>query len=339
LYFLERVLRSPRVLLNTLLTLLALRLRLRRVPNQPVVIDIEPTNGCNFRCPHCQVTHADWVRQMLDPESFGKILRTFPNALRVKLQGMGEPFLNKSLPDFIELACAQGHWVEVISNASLFHKRPLADLTGLRNFELTVSIDGATKQTFESMRPGADFDQIVANLDGCPLELAAWMVVTEDNQHEIPAVVQMLSRLHIHKLGLQMVVVNYGKESLDDLTVAKRVGPTLALQDLAREAARCDVALSVSRTLYSRSRVCPWPWTGVYIDTRQNVVPCCRIGDAAVMSMGNLEEQSFAEIWNSPKYQEFRDAHRTGRIPAVCTSCYAAPDGGPARTADAPRVT
>lgn len=64
-HFLTQCLRSPQRLLNAVLMFLAYRLRWRQVPAQPVMVDIEPTNACNFRCPHCHVTHADWARHTL----------------------------------------------------------------------------------------------------------------------------------------------------------------------------------------------------------------------------------------------------------------------------------
>jgi pyrroloquinoline quinone biosynthesis protein E len=93
-------------------------------------------------------------------------------------------------------------------------------------------------------------------------------------------------------------------------------------ETLMQEAKKNNINLTISNKLYTKQSVCPWPWMGVYIDTQKNVVPCCRIGDASVLNMGNLNQSTFSEIWNSKRYQDFRKAHKEGRVPKVCESCY-----------------
>jgi len=62
----------------------------------PINIDIEPNNNCNFRCPHCQVTHWNKKITHLDEKSFNKILTQLPSLRVIKLQGMGEPLFKKA---------------------------------------------------------------------------------------------------------------------------------------------------------------------------------------------------------------------------------------------------
>jgi sulfatase maturation enzyme AslB (radical SAM superfamily) len=68
-----------------------------KIPALPSILDVEPINQCNFRCPHCQVTHWNKAKTRLDVDGLTKLLDQFPKLLRVKLQGMGEPLLNKEL--------------------------------------------------------------------------------------------------------------------------------------------------------------------------------------------------------------------------------------------------
>ncbi len=325
LQFIKATLLSPARFLNAVLSILSLRFRWIRNPAHPVVVDLEPTNACNFRCPHCQVTHADWTRHNLSMEEFEYYLPMFHKALRFKLQGMGEPFLNKRLPDMVERACEQGYWVEVISNASLFHLRPLQRLVGLRSFEMTVSLDGASKEVFERVRPGSEFEQIESNIKSSPLPIAAWMVVTTENQEDVEAMPAMLEDWGVKKLGLQTIVIDYGKEELDALTLEKRSTKVLRTDDVKEMFSQRNIALTIADRLYDRKKICPWPWQGMFVDSNGNVVPCCRIGDAELMNMGNLKEQSLDEIWNSSAYQEFRAQHRDYTFPKICNACYSEP--------------
>ena len=53
-------------------------------------------------------------------------------------------------------------------------------------------------------------------------------------------------------------------------------------------------------------RICLLPWFSLYIAVNGDVRPCCSFAEGNVCNLGNLFEQSFAEIWNSEKYQALR---------------------------------
>jgi radical SAM protein with 4Fe4S-binding SPASM domain len=74
------------------------------------------------------------------------------------------------------------------------------------------------------------------------------------------------------------------------------------------------------------TRQCTNPWEIPFIDKSGNVFPCC-YGDQNSL-MGNLNEVSFAKIWNGKRFQEFRDALRGGTaLPSICRKCLMAPLG------------
>lgn len=59
--------------------------------------------------------------------------------------------------------------------------------------------------------------------------------------------------------------------------------------------------------------------TYVKIDPDGFVYPCC-VGDRR-LKMGNINRNSFAEIWNGRSYQKLRKSMFTGRYFRVCKSC------------------
>jgi radical SAM protein with 4Fe4S-binding SPASM domain len=328
-YFIARIIRSPLKLINTLLVMISYKLRLKKTYGLPVVLDIEPTNACNFRCPHCQVTEADWDKKNMSMEQFERIIDIFPHALRVKLQGMGEPFLNKNLIEFIEKTCSRKYWCEVTSNGSLLDRRPVKNLEKYKNFQLTISIDAPEKKLFEQIRPGSNFEQIIENVKelqaSTEMDLAAWMVVEKDNESSVVGTIKLLKSINVTIFGLQVIVIDYAKEKLKSETIDKRINydHKQELYSLWKnEASKEEVELDISDKLYDRDNPCPWPWQGVYLDVVGNVVPCCRIGDARVCSMGNINNTDFDDIWNSDKYRDFRDMHKENKIPKICSSCY-----------------
>jgi hypothetical protein len=65
-----------------------------------------------------------------------------------------------------------------------------------------------------------------------------------------------------------------------------------------------------------RKYFCTEPWSGIFsVETNRDVTFCpCYLR----MKIGNLEDASMGEIWNSEQMQELRASFRDGILPAPC---------------------
>ena len=63
---------------------------------------------------------------------------------------------------------------------------------------------------------------------------------------------------------------------------------------------------------------CLVPWYSVEITASGEVAPCHIFYD---LTLGNLHEQSFEEIWNGDKYQKFREYILQNKFISVCAGC------------------
>jgi pyrroloquinoline quinone biosynthesis protein E len=311
-------------------------LQWRKIPFLPVSIDIEPNNNCNFKCSHCQVTHWDKQKTHLDESSFNRIINQFPHLARVKLQGMGEPLLNKHFIPMLKSGETRGISMCFNSNASVCNQKVAEHLALLSNTTITFSIDGATAETFEKIRPGSKFEQIKKNIGYLsqvrgnrkqPL-LSAWTVLTYENIHELPQIVKLASDLGVDYITLQPFLSNWGKEEMKEYTDPVRIrlnseNLTAALTEAEKVASDNPINLNINHVdFYSKSKKCPWAWESTYIASNGDVVPCCVIADSDTVKMGNVFEQDFAEIWNSQEYQDFRERIKTHNLPKYCKNCY-----------------
>lgn len=331
-HFIVKVLTSPRHFLNAVLVMLSYRFRSIATYGRPIVVDLEPGNSCNFRCSHCEITYKDSERKQLSKRQYDVIMSNFPYALRVKLQGEGEPFLNDILYDLIEDTCLKGVWCEVVTNGSILNMKRLKPLERFKNFQLVFSFDAADKATFEKIRTGSNFEQILGNIgdvtQDTTITVAAWMLLQGDNNDQVEDVIQLLARKKVKSLGIQRLFFDFDKKAeMRSLKInGKWIKQNLnksSYSALRKYAKRYGMQLSISDSLYSRNRLCPWPWMGVFVDTAGNIVPCCRIGVADVCNMGNLNEESMDTIWNSEAYRDFRRKHTGYDLPEYCVACYA----------------
>jgi MoaA/NifB/PqqE/SkfB family radical SAM enzyme len=164
-------------------------------------IYLEPTNRCNLNCVTC-------IRHSWD-EPFGDMgwsvyetlidgLKDFPEVKTIAFAGLGEPLLHKRFPEMVRLAHDRGLRTEMTSNALLLAPdmaRCLLD-AGLDQF--TVSIDGASKDAYDAIRPGSSLEQIKANVlhlfnlsaaeNMAPIRIGIEFVAMKSNIRELPEI-------------------------------------------------------------------------------------------------------------------------------------------------------
>ncbi len=226
--------------------------------------------------------------------------------------------------------------MSIVTNGSIYTKSIASRLNSLVGTTIIISMDGATAETFESIRVNGNFQKVVDNVADMVrrrgrsvwpgIELRA--VATLRNAHELPDLVRLAKSLGVDKLTITTLLTDWGKEEMEG-----SIGPI----DISRESSRTDRFIRESREVaadvgmplsvehgqrYSRANRCPWPWQSSYVAANGDVVPCCQIADSSVVKMGNVFDEPFADIWNNDKYRELRRRIAGNDIPQYCRSCY-----------------
>jgi MoaA/NifB/PqqE/SkfB family radical SAM enzyme len=143
------------------------------VPQWPAMMEFAVSNACNFACVMCygELSSSLRAKEGLPPlenpygERFFAELREFlPHLKRAKFFG-GEPFLAGETFRIVDAMTADGLRIDchATTNGSIWNSRVERALAA-QPFSITVSVDGATKETFESIRRQSDFEQVHANL-------------------------------------------------------------------------------------------------------------------------------------------------------------------------------
>jgi radical SAM protein with 4Fe4S-binding SPASM domain len=330
------ILRRPRVVLNYLGIKLAGLRKSDTVAFLPVYIDIEPNNTCNYSCPHCQVPYLKKDRHILDVDGLSYMLDQFPNLRRVKLQGMGEPFLNKNLVQLLREGEARRIEMSIITNGSIFSEEIAEQLSQLRRTLITFSLDGASADVFEGIRVGGSFQRVIDNIrsfarirGGKPQPaLAAWAVVTRSNIRELSDIAKLAKEAGLDHLTIQTYLSDWGKEAM-----RRRIDPLKLELDSRILRESISAAIETAREIhlpikiaehdyYSPESQCPWPWTSAYIAANGDVVPCCIIADSGICCMGNIFSEDFRTIWNGDAYRDLRRRIRSNDLPEYCRGCY-----------------
>jgi len=313
----------------------------------------ETTNRCNLRCKGCILYRGNWEKDRdMSLEDLAMITDQLPELERAVLHGIGEPLLNRELPQMIEHLKRRNVFVTFNSNGILLRKKLQKDLIDAGLDELRISLDGASPEGYRSIRNSNGFNQIMKNLRSLLAlqgnghraipKVSLWYLGTRDNIDELPEFVRLAAGLGIKEVHLQRLVYfqegdGYGIARVDK-TLWESKGEFLELiqecQDLASQLGLEFNASGLSRPVDSVQggaggkmpwRECYRPFTLMYITAQGNVLPCCispfSTDDYASIILGNVFETSIDEIWRGDRYHEFRKKHQSESPSKCCRGC------------------
>lgn len=136
----------------------------------PVHVDIELSGKCQLACTMCPYGTGDFDTNMQGMMPREMALEAIDQAVEggamlIKFNFRGEPGLSPILIDMVKHAKDRGI-IETMINTNLtaFSKRRLVQLCEAGLDLMIVSIDGATKETYEKIRVKGNFEKLMENL-------------------------------------------------------------------------------------------------------------------------------------------------------------------------------
>ncbi len=317
---------------------------LYRFPKQ---LEMEITTTCRRRCIHCE--HTYWSpesqpRRQMTYEEVIHVLKQFPRLRWASLVGEGSSFEHKEIVRLIrylkarEIMCYMpDHLCDW--NDEMIRIAVENDMDGI-----ILSLDAATKETYESIKVGCDFDKAVGNLRklvqekrkaNSPLpEITFNFIAMKNNVHEIPDYVDLIasigsrrdfgpgSRIGIVRLLAFKQILDL---QLDDI-------PREIVEEAYARARKHDLFLSFTGTNVREdlpSPSCCMAWMEPYIFMKGYVAQCCAVFISnnrdfiRKHALGNLFENTFKEVWESRPYKRLRYSinRPSAPIPIQCAGC------------------
>ncbi len=301
----------------------------------PRKIQIEATSRCNLRCPSCPNSLNAGGSKHLKPDELTKILNQLPfQPASIILSGTGEPLCNPSFIELVDILAERGIKCHFYTNGTLL--RPLMRSTILSRANITsigISCDGATKETFEANRVGADFETwkkyvrafLAEAQKSRLLKIGMMSVLSRHNLNEIEDTIRFAA-----DIGFK--TINF----LDPIPIIDNVAASVcpSWTDISKlnEKHLCRFGMKLGLDInfrWMRRKITPpkslvrciMPWEYIQVRADGNVVPCSALFTAdKLIFMGNLLQQEFEEIWHGNQFREFRRMCASGRNP-LCRVC------------------
>ena len=286
----------------------------------PEIYQIELTNACNLKCPMCLRT-TDMVRpdQLLKFDLLKKMHQRgdFAGSFYVELQMAGEPTLHPELKEIVEfLKLDVGVMVGCSTHGLQIKKNPKVLEALMMMDAVTISVDSVDPVVYHKMRYPAKIEQLLANL-----EVLFAALKKADTRPFV--------ELQLVKTAL--VEGSGDVKALTELMTQNRWTPYAQVRTTAdcfsEMQGRLPPGINERNT-----KMCMNPFMSVSVAQNGDVVSCCFIFDPKRDEMnwyGNLNDNSLAEIWNSPRVRDMRQMHIDNahnseqyKLEHQCAKCY-----------------
>jgi radical SAM protein with 4Fe4S-binding SPASM domain len=293
------------------------------INGMPVSISAELTNNCNLHCPNCSSGSGLMVRErgFMDIELFKNIMKELkPYLYNVNLYFQGEPMLHPLFFSFVgnsrethNVVSTNGHFLSGDNSEKIVR-------SGLN--KLIISLDGMDQETYSTYRVNGSVNRVIDGLKNVTrakkkhnssLKIEIQFLVNRFNEHQIPKVRQLAKKVHTSLSLKSMQIID--KEDIASWLPSERRFRRYKIKE-------GDYALKNS--LPDR---CARLWFNPVITWDGKVIPCCFDKNAEYI-MGDLNQDSFGEIWNGPKYRIFRKSILSGRhMIEMCRNCTSGLEG------------
>ena len=287
------------------------------ISGMPVSLGIELTNNCNLNCPECTSGSGALTRKRgyMEMDLFEKIINETGSYLyNINLYFQGESMLHPQLFSFLgkithihTVLSTNGHFLSWENSEELVK-------SGLN--QLIVSLDGMDQDTYSEYRKKGNIDTVRRGIKNVAdakkkfrsqIELEIQFLVNRFNEKQIPEIIRYASELKVSLKLKSMQIIN--KENIIHW---------LPLEAKYGRYRQKDRDYEIKSPLHNK---CMRLWFNPVVTWDGKVLPCCFDKDAEHV-MGDLNLESFREIWNGPKYKIFRERVLSGRrMIEICRNC------------------
>lgn len=292
-----------------------------KIKGFPNSISIEPTTSCNLRCPECPSGLRSFTRPtgMLSTELFEKVLKEIhPSLTYSTLYFQGEPYLNPNFLDLIKLSTKYKVYSATSTNAHYLNEEIAQNTIHSGLNRLIISIDGITQETYEQYRIGGTLTKVIEGTKNIVkakkqfksnIEIILQFLVVKPNEHQIENAKTLAKDLGVDAIKFKTAQI-YNFKNGSDLI------PTI--DKYSRYKNNNDGTFSIKNKMENK---CWKMWQSCVITWDGKVVPCCFDKDAKYQ-MGDLNNQTFKDIWFGNKYNKFRQQIINNRQSIdICQNC------------------
>lgn len=311
---------------------------LETVTKFPLQIDFELNYSCNFTCPMCtwnaESTENKGKATWFNFEVFKEVIDIgITKGLKsIRLNYINEPLIRKDITKFISYARNAGILdIYFSTNGSLLTEDMCRELIKAGLLRLQVSLDAQTKETYEKIRTGGNFDDVIK-------KVLRFLEIRDEMNVQLPTL-----RVNFVKTGVNKHELNDFVEFWEDKADSIGIQDLIGIMDGFGKKSQEELE-KMSLTGDFR---CAQPFQHLTVRYDGSVLPCCafygaetpigqlktnkEIKFSEIENIGLLDKSMKAklligtieELWQSEQMEFFREIHKKGEFwrHPVCKKC------------------
>ncbi|MCF7820711.1 MAG: radical SAM protein [Candidatus Pacebacteria bacterium] len=299
----------------------------------PVIVQLEITNLCNFKCPHCyRFDNHSCLNSQHEKIKHDKIFKISKKLIdleifEVVLTG-GEPFMEKDL--LMELInCFYDHGITVSLNTNLSLLREEFIDSGFLNKlkVLLVSCPSSIPENYKFMTGGGNYEifkESLKLLNGNFRNYFINMVVNKNNINDIRKTASDLKSLGVKNFGATPMMLNDLEVNKDTILnpgeVKRLVDDLIWVHDNLKM--NVDIFEALPKCIFSEEtlnrgfkftkRKCQAGITTISVSPEGNIMPCPN----NTMVYGNILKDDFQKVWH-----KMSNWKKRAYAPKECSEC------------------
>ena len=280
------------------------------VQEYPLHLDFELTFACNLRCKMCVNTIPPHERGYKTEPSKSISFDTFREIIdegvsqglsAITLNGNNEPLLKEDLVCYIRYARESGVLdIMLHSNGLALTKEKSKELLEAGLTKIFFSLDAINKSTYEKIRIGGDFDQVMVNIN-------YFLQLKKEMKKTLPITRVSFVENKINSSEFDQFI-DYWKDKIDFFTIQSFCNTRMGRSNYQE----LEEMFRLPAHKYVPHTICAQPYQRLFIRNNGEVLPCCH-WFSMEHPVGNIYEQSVKEIWNGERMKHFRS-----RVNAAC---------------------
>ena len=283
--------------------------KLKKRPTHAVV---EINNTCNINCAMCQTQSATRQKGRMSADLLEHTLDELQAAgiTTLSLHTLGDPLANPRLPDVFAELRKRGMMTSICTNGLLLsrHVDTLLEYMDICP-SIAFSVDGATPETYERIRFGGKWSDLIAALELSNEKLRPrgmttkiQMTVSKDNVHEVGMLIENFRKYVAHPAqDLAFHVIN----------------------GLAPDNTYFNTFNLFTNHTHKNSMCTRVQGDPLWFNVDGTVSACCRDYHGELY-VGDIRTQSFDEIMEGDGMRRMQEAHESGDLSAYppCNDCF-----------------
>lgn len=298
----------------------------------PIEIEISPSGTCNHRCVFCAVDYIGYQPNFLEKNI---ILRDISYMSKRGLKsvicsGEGEPLLNQNMPDIVNGTKSCGVDVAMSTNGVLFTKERIKECLGAFSW-VRYSIASMENDSYNKIQQGKadDLDKVKINL--CEAvrfkkdmklmtTLGVQCLLLPDNVEQLSYMAKTLREIGVDYLTIKPYSQHLHSKNKFEIDYEVMLDLEKQLKEYITDDFAIYFRASAMKKMHHEKcyKQCYGLPFMTHIDAKGNVWPCVAHIGSDEFCYGNINEQTFKQIWEGEQRQKVMERLGTMDINKVC---------------------